>query len=292
MKLYRKFMMLVMVICLIVSSFALVGCGSDEATPAAEVEPVIVIAAFGTSVASGQENLEDFDTMVRERFPDYDVRWGLTAGFIINKLRKAGQTTLFEREVPIKSVDEVYADLRAEGKTNVAVQCLLMMPGSEFREVLSFSTAGLNVKYGYPLLFSPENMQNAMQILADNFAGGDAATILCAHGNDHHPDYNAPLIEADEYLRANYDNVYLASVEGPPGTDCFTDVAESGAKKVHFIPFMIVSGDHIENDVMGDEPEAWKVELGLPATADTGLGSNPEVMGIFMDSLDSVLSQF
>lgn len=286
---------------LIVSGIALAGCSSEECAPCPSAEPaaqthasqpVILIAAFGTSVPEGQKDLEAFDSMVLERCPGYDVRWGLTAGFIVNKLRKAGQTTMFERKVPIKTVDEIYSDLRAEGKTNVAVQCTLMMVGAEFREVLSFPTDGLNVKYGWPLLFAPENMQNAVTALADEFGQADTATILCAHGNAAYPEFNAQLVETDTYLRANYENTYLACVEGPPGTDCFADVLASGVTSVRFIPFMLVAGDHMENDVMGDDPESWKSQLGLPATSARGLGSNAAVMEIFLDSIEDVLGQF
>jgi len=258
-----------------------------------EQKPVIVIAAFGTSVPEAQKNLEDADTMVRERFPDYEVRWALTAQFIINKLRKAGQTTLFERKVPIKSVEEVYSDLRNEGKTNVAVQCLFVMTGGEFRQVLMVSTKGLNVKYGYPLLTAAENIQNMVRALSPTFGDRDTVTILCAHGNEHHPEFNSPLIEMDKYVRKSYENVFLATVEGPPGTkQAFADARKSGCNKVKFIPLMIVAGDHIKNDVMGDDPESWKMQLGLPATAGTGMGSNPAVMEIYLKSLERVLSQF
>jgi len=279
-----------LVICLLATAF--VGC-AKEGTLTNETKPVIVIAAFGTSILEGQKNLEDADTIVRERFPGYDVRWGLTAQFIINKLRKTGQTTMFERKVPIKSVEEVYADLRKEGKTNVAVQCLLVMAGGEFSQVLMVPTKDLNVKYGYPLLFAPENIQNTVRDLSPKFGGTDTVTILCAHGNGHHPIYNAPLIEMDNYLRKNYKNAFLATVEGAPGTEqAFADARKSGCKKVKFIPLMLVAGDHITNDVMGDDPDSWKSQLGLPATAETGMGSDPAVMEIYLKSLDGVLSQF
>lgn len=266
---------------------------AEEAAPTTETEPVIVITAFGTSVLEAHKNLEDVDTMVRDRFPDYEVCWAFTSQSIINKLRDAGKTTIFAREVPIKSLEEVYADLVKEGKTNVAVQCLLVVAGQEYQEVLGIPTTGLNVKYGYPLLSCAENIQDTVRALSPEFGDADTATILCAHGNGRHPELNAPLIKMDNYLRANYENVFLCTVEGPPGTEqAFADVAKSGCKKVKFIPLMIVAGDHIINDVMGDDPESWKMQLGLPATIETGLGSNPAVIEIYLESLESVLSQF
>ena len=272
------------------------GCGGQQAESPqepSEEKPVIVIAAFGSSMEKGQENLGDFDSMVRERFPDHDVRWAFTAGFIVKKLNEAGITTLFDSQTPVKSLDEVYDDLRAEGKTNVVVQIAMVMPGEEMRQALSYRTDGLNVKFGYPLLFSPENMQNVADALSPEFGGADTATILVSHGNEKHPEFNSALIQMDQYLRDNYDNVYLGTVEGPPGPDpALDDAKASGASQVKFVPLMLVEGDHITNDIMSDEPESWKVLLGLPATNATGMASNPAVMEIFLKSIENLVSQF
>ncbi|GAK55682.1 anaerobic cobalt chelatase [Candidatus Vecturithrix granuli] len=192
--------MLSFVMALIIVLTALV---SPAAAQEEEMEkPVIVIVAFGSTMEKGLENLGNFDAMVRERFPDHDIRWALTAGFIIKTHKEAGVTTLFESETPIKSLDEVYEDLRNEGKTNVVVQLALVMTGAEMRQALSYRTDKLNVKFGYPLLFSPENVQNVANALSSEFGEEGTATILCGHGNEHHPDFNAALIEMDKYQQS------------------------------------------------------------------------------------------
>jgi cobalamin biosynthesis Co2+ chelatase CbiK len=62
--------------------------------------------------------------------------------------------------------------------------------------------------------------------------------------------------------------------------------------KAKFVPLMLVEVDHITNDVMGDEPESWKVLVDLPATNATDMASNPEVMGILIQSIEDLVSQF
>jgi sirohydrochlorin cobaltochelatase len=285
----QSFISVALALTMVLTMVLVGGCSQQKVNE----KPVIVIAAFGSSMEQGLKNLGDFDSLVRDRFPDYDIRWALTAGFIIDKLKEAGVTTMFDSETPIKSLDDVYEDLRQEGKTNVVVQCLLVMPGAEMRQVLSYRTDGLNVKYGYPLLFSPENIQNAANALDSEFGGPDTGTILCAHGNEAHPEFNSALVQMDTYLRENYDNVYLATVEGPPGCDeAIEEVQASGVSQVKFVPLMLVEGDHITNDVMGDEPESWKVLVDLPATNATGMASNPDVMEIFLKSIQDLVSQF
>ncbi|MHB1253491.1 MAG: sirohydrochlorin cobaltochelatase [Candidatus Humimicrobiaceae bacterium] len=288
----KKTIVIIVIICLTVVILAgIIGCSQKKVIAS---KPVILIAAFGSSMESGEKNLADADKMIREKFPEYEIRWAFTAQIIIDKLKKAGKTTYFDRKVPIQNLEEAYAQLIAEGKTNVVVQCLHTMVGAEFRQVVNTPAKGLNVKYGFPLLFDPENIQNAVIALSDDF--GDAsntATILCAHGNEAHPENNAQLIEMDNYLRSNYKNTFLACVEGPPEFEgVLEDVLNSGVSNVKFVPLMLTYGDHISNDVMGDEPDSWKMQIGLPATAANAMGSNPIIIGMFIKEIKSALSQF
>jgi sirohydrochlorin cobaltochelatase len=255
--------------------------------------PVIVITAFGTNSAAGQKDLENVDRLVMARYPDHEVRWVFTSGFIRKKLISLGQTTLFERQVPIKSLEEVYADLRKEGKRNVALQCLLTMTGSEYSDALMVAADDLNVEYGYPLLAPPDNVARTADALAPKFNDEDTVTIICSHGNPKVFAFNVPLIQLDKYLRKHYQNVFLTTLDGPPGTEpAFADARKSGLPKVKFIPFLIVGGGHLSEDIMGDDPESYRNQLGLPATAESGLGNNPAVMSIWMESLDWTLAKF
>ena len=256
-------------------------------------KPVIVITAFGTGSAVGQKDLENVDRLVTARYPDHEVRWVITSRIIRKKLLTSGQTTLFERQVPLKSLEEVYADLRKEGKRNIVVQCLLITAGSEYSDALMVATDDLNVEYGYPLLALPENIARTAGALAPKFGDKDTATIICGHGNPDALAFNVPFIQMDKYLRKHYKNVFLTTLDGPPGTEpAFADARKSGLPKVKFIPFLIVGGGHLSKDIMGDDPESYRNQLGLPATAEAGLGNNPAVMSIWMESLDWTLAKF
>ena len=270
------------------------GCAENQVSSSND-KPVILVAAFGSSYETGQKNLEDFDTAVRNAFPDTDVYWGFTASFIVNKLAKQGQTTIFERQVPIIKIGEVFDFLRDKGYKNVLVINLLNMVGAEYREVLDTPTTGLNVKYVHPLLYYPENIQNLVLALEPEFGDpADTATILCAHGNEKELQFNAELIQVDNYVRENYKNTYLAVMEGVPE---FSKVKEEilsnpAIKKVKFVPFMLTFGDHMSNDVFGDEPDSFKSQLGLPAEIGDGMASNPKVQKLFIDRAKIVYGQF
>jgi sirohydrochlorin cobaltochelatase len=284
-------LLLIMVIGLV--ALPLFGCQVSPMEPVAGTKPIIVIAAFGTSVPEAQKNLEDFDAMVVKRFPNYDIRWAFTSQTIVDKLRELGQTTLFDRKVPLKTLDELYSDLEKEGKTEVAVQPIHISPGAEYYQVVTTPAKGLDTRVGMPLLVYYEEIEEFTKIISPKFGGADTVTILCGHGNDHQPQFNASLIALDNFVRENYKNVFVATVEGKPGFEqAMLDTKQTGLKKVHFIPVMEVAGDHIMNDVMGDDPESWKSQLSLEASADTGLASNPQVMALFLERIERLLTMF
>lgn len=275
------------------SLMILSGCSTTGGTMKSE-KPVILVAAFGSSYETGQKNLEDFDKALEAAFPGTDVYWAFTASFIVKKLRNEGTNTLFERKVPVLAIDEAYDYLRNQGIKNVITVNYLLMVGAEYREVLNTPANGLNVKYIHPLLYYPENIQNAVTALEGEFGDpADTATIFCAHGNEAHLEYNAELLQIDDYLRSNYDNTYLAVMEGTPEfSQVQKDVEASGVKNIRFIAFMLTYGDHMTNDVFGDESDSMKSRLGLNATITNGLSSIPSFQNIYISKIKSVMKQF
>jgi sirohydrochlorin cobaltochelatase len=277
----------------LVSVLILGGCVSQEQSISG-TKPIILIAAFGSSYESGLGNLNDFDRAVARAFPDHEVRWAFTATFIVKKLQKNGVHTVFDRNVKVESLEQALQRIKEEGKTRVLIQSLHLMVGAEFREVLEADTSGLNVKFCYPLLFHGENIDKVVQALENEIAdSGETATLFCAHGNEAHPEYNAELVRIDNYLRATYKNTYLAVMEGNPEFDRVKEtVMNNGTKKVKFVTFMLTYGDHMSNDVMGDEEDSMKSQLGLPAECSNGLASHPEIQELFIGRMKSTLNQF
>lgn len=280
---------------LLLSVMSCAGTAGVKSNADSQGKPAILLTAFGSSYDTGQKNLEDLDTAYRQAFPDHEIYWAFTASFIVKKLRKSGQETLFEREASFYTMDEAMDMFREKNIKKVAIQVVMVMVGSEYREVINTRTEGLNVKYGHTLFFNPEDIQNTASALSGEFGDPEEAfTILSAHGNDHHPEFNAELIQMNDYLMQNYENVRVATVEGSPlfNDALVQDIKDSGVQKVKFIPMMLTYGDHITNDVMGDEEDSWKTILGMEASAANGMASNPAIQDIYIGSTRRVLSQF
>ncbi len=270
-----------------------VSCSSAPESIVSE-KPVILVAAFGSSYETGQKNLDDFDKAVRAAFPDNEVYWGFTASFIVDKLRKQGNTTMFSSEVPLLKIDEAFVWLKDQGYKDVLTVNFLIMPGEEYREVMKTPTNGLNVKYVHSALYYPENLQNSILALEDEIADSDdTATIFCAHGNEKHLQYNGELEQINDYLQLNYKNTYLVTMEGTPEWPPVREaVLSSGVSIIKFITFMLTFGDHMSNDVMGDEEDSLKSQLGLEATVTDGLASMPDFQNMYIQKMRSQMAQF
>ena len=255
--------------------------------------PVILIAAYGTAQPQALECLENVDALTRRRFPGHEVRWAITSPYIMKMLHKAGYESLFKREVPLQDLEEVYDDLRREGKTRVACQCLLVHEGSESDRVLKTPADGLRVEYGLSLLADSRQIEGTVAAVASRFGGEGTATVLVGHGSNTEARANVPFKYMDEYLRRHYRNTVVAMIHGSPSPDeVFPALKAAAPKEVVFVPLMITNSEHILNDVVGDKPDSWKNRLGLPCRFAPSLSETPAVMDVYLNSLQEVIARF
>jgi len=258
-----------------------------------EGKPVIVILAHGTGEANAQKALENVDTQARKRFTGYELRWALASEALMKRLKASGQTTLFSREEPMQNLTDLYAELKAMGKMNVAVQLLLVVEGSESHRLLETPSIGLHVEYGQPLLKNLANIERLIQAITPEFGGEGDLTIVVGHGNEKEPNSNVPFQRIDKQLRAGYRDVYVTMIEGSPSPDeVFPKVKRPEHQRVVFVPLMITNSEHIVNDVLGDNDKSWKTKLGLPYKLAPSLSQTPAVMEIYFKSLEEVLGRF
>jgi len=256
-------------------------------------KPVILIINFGTIYDQGMRDLENIDKILTARYPGNEIRWVFANGVVRDKLQQTGKTLLFERKTPMMGLADTYADLRKQGKRDVAVQFLFTVPGSDGTDDLMMPADGLNVEYGYALLAAPDSIARVTRALEPRFAGKDTVTIIFTNGNNTVPIRNWPLIQMDRYIRKHYKNVFLTTLGGKPGCDAaVADARKSGLKKVKYIPFYFVIGHNAIDFIMGDKPDTLKSRVGMEATIDTGLAWDKKVMDIWMESVDWSLANF
>ena len=270
----------------------IIAISAPKALPAASTaNPAIVLAAFGTTTEAF-ETYNHFETKVRERFPDYEIRWAFTSHKVRHKVAK-------EKGKKLNDLATTLRELKAAGYSGVAIQSLHIVPGEEWdKKVVQISRdiPGLKVALGKPLLSSKEDQERVLQTVAQTFPKDlkDTAVVLMAHGSPA-PEGEKAYIAFDRLLRSRYQNVFLGAVEHQPAKEeAFEAVKKANPATVVLMPFMFVAGEHAAKDMLGDDPESWKSEL-LKQKAyriegiKKGLGYQDGIIAIYLDHLAKAL---
>ncbi len=246
--------------------------------------PVIAVA-FGTSTEA-RDTYAFFEECFRARYHDTELAWAFTSRILREKAHNGA--------LKMSSLEEVLQSFEQRGYKRAVVQSLHIIPGIEFQKITEAArSSALKTAIGMPLLTSDEDLEKTVNALADRIPpSGEWATVLVGHGT-HHPSGNA-YHTLKRILQERYkENVLISVVEGEPAWQTAREsIQKSGVKKVKFIPLMFVAGDHMLNDVMGDDSEdgeaSWKVQLpGFEIDgAEKGLGFNPNIIDIYLQHLE------
>lgn len=270
---------------------ALAGCATGEpgttggkGISMSQTTPAIVLVAFGTTSDKGREVFAVIEQAARQRYPQHEIFLAFTSQTVVNRLHKRG--------VQVRNLPETLAALQAQGYRQAVLQSLMIVPGQKNAEIAQLPTGTVQVAYGQPLMATPEDIRAVAAAVSADIAS-DRPTVFVTHGNSKYPRYNQALLDFAATVEAQYDNAVTCSVEGEPGLAKLPWARKHAAKAgaVHFVPLMLVAGDHIENDVLGDEPDSWKSLIGAPqATCSRPLGYNAGIRDIFFRHLDTAMT--
>lgn len=284
-----KMITLLLVVTLLVSAtcFALA-----QETP----KKTILVVSFGTSYNENRAlTLDAIEESIAQRHPDWDVRRAYTAQTVIDILEKRDG-------LKIDNVTQAMDRLVADGVKELIVQPTLVMPGYEYEDVASevapYADKFEKFALGKPLIYYNEDYDAVVDALVaaiPEVGQDDTAVVLMGHGSHHFA--NATYAALDYVLHAKgYENVFVGTVEGFPTVDqVIANVTAFGAKKVVQYPFMIVAGDHANNDMAGDEEDSWtslftqagfEVENRL-----VGLAQNEGIVNIIFAHLDATIKE-
>jgi len=113
------------------------------------------------------------------------------------------------------------------------------------------------------------------------------AIVLMGHGTSHYA--NSAYAALDyKFKDLGYSNVFVGTVEAYPSLDAiFRRLRENHIQNILLTPFMIVAGDHANNDMAGDEEDSWNMQFqkaGFQVEClIKGLGEYERVREIFVD---------
>ena len=270
------------------------------------LDKALLVVSFGTTHEETRaRTIDAIEEHLAKAFPDRKLYRGWTSRMIVKRLREqcAAGGAGWEKSAaggpgpemgPVRTLtlEEALEQMRADGIRDVLVQPTHMIPGAENDRMLSAleeSADGFEqILAGQPLLSTEEDRERLARALAEELLGTETikepveagetteaevpgddrrALILMGHGSANKPEANRIYEEMQQtFQRLEYDNVFVATVEGTPALEDVLAAMEQAVKdedlqEVVLAPLMIVAGDHAKNDMAGPEEDSWKNRL-------------------------------
>ena len=281
-------------------------------------ENEILVVSFGTSFNDSRvADIKGIEDALQEAYPDWSVRRAFTAQIIINHIQARDEEC-------IDNMDQALERAVSNGVKNLVVQPTHLMHGAEYDELMesveAYQDQFESVKVAEPLLgevgedatvinADKEAVAEAITSEAVETAGYDsldaakedgAAFVFLGHGTSHTAKVSYSQMQT-QMNDLGYDNVFIGTVEGEPEeTACeavIDAVAQAGYKKVILRTFMVVAGDHDNNDMAGDDDDSWKSMFNASGdfvSVDTqiaGLGEIEAIQNLYVAHAKAVIGE-
>ena len=270
----------------------------DDARNQDEIgENELLVVSFGTSYNDSRvADIKGIEDALQAAFPDWSVRRAFTAQIIIDKLKKRDGIT-------IDNMTEALDRCVEDGVKEIVVQPTHLMGGLEYTDVKDeldkYADKFDKISLGDPLLTSDDDYKKVAAAIKENMASfDDGKTALCLMGHGTEADSNADYAKMQEVFKnEGLTQFFVGTVEAEPTCeDVIAAASAAGYKKAVLAPFMVVAGDHANND-MADEtdPDSWAakfVAAGFEVTCLLqGLGQNVAVDDIYVSHVDDAIAK-
>ena len=281
-------------------------------------ENEILVVSFGTSFNDSRAaDIGSVEKAIRKANPDWSVRRAFTAQIIINHIQARDNEKIDNMEQALERAVSC-------GVKNLVIQPTHLMRGAEYDELVEavngYKDKFENIAVAEPLLGKVGNSASvinqdkkdvAVAITAEavktaGFASLEAAAekgtafVFMGHGTSHSAKISYSQM-ASQMEELGYENVFIGTVEGEPEETACENVIEAvkdaGYTKVVLRPLMVVSGDHANNDMAGDDEDSWKSMFKASGAFEkidcqiAGLGRIPAIQQMYVDHTAAAVSQ-
>ena len=253
----------------------------------------IVVMTFGTTFAENRAKTIDATIEgIKAAHPGVKVVTAYTSHIIIDRVAA-------NEGIKYPTPEEALAQLKAEGYTRVALTTLDIVPGMEYNYKLgvfnSYKQDFKKMTIGTPLMYwqgqeeQADDVTEVLEAFATQFpkTKKGEGIVMMAHGTPNIANAYYAVIQ-EKLQEMGYDNVFIETVEGWPSLETIIPKLKAKKiKKVTIMPFMMVAGDHANNDMAGSEEDSHKSILekeGIKVEAYIhGLGENEAVRNVFVE---------
>ena len=250
------------------------------------MKKAMLFVSFGSSYESARrDNIDKTVNYVAKNFEDYDVFQAYTSNMIRKKLNNQG--------IKIDSVSEALSKIKDSGYTKVVIVSLHIIAGFEYEKILevvndfNFNSCAITT----PMLYDDKDYFDVATLVDKLFNDLEHPVILMGHGSEHKNDISYDKLQ-EELDKIKSNKYYIATVEGKVTIqDIIAKLKNNRQTDVFLTPFMLVCGDHANNDMAGDEDDSWinilKSEDIVANPVLKGLGEYEEVAKFFINKIKS-----
>ena len=253
----------------------------------------MVVMSFGTTYKDTRVKTIDATVdAIKAAPPNTKVITAFTSHIIRDRIQQ-------KEGITYPTPEEALAELKKDGYTRVALASLDVIPGMEYnydaavynlyKNDFKKMTLGTSLMYWMGQENQTDQVIETLKAVQSQFPklGKEDGLLIMAHGTPDPSNAYYSVIQ-DRIHTLGMKNVFIYTVEGTPNLEqVIPQLKLHGIKHVTMMPFMMVAGDHANNDMAGNEPESHKSILEKEGfKVDTylhGLGENQNIRNLFVE---------
>ena len=253
----------------------------------------MVVMSFGTTYKDTRAKTIDATVdAIKAAHPNTKVVTAFTSHIIRDRIQQ-------KEGITYPTPEEALAELKKDGYTRVALASLDVIPGMEYnydaavynlyKDNFKKMTLGTSLMYWMGQENQTDQVIETLKAVQSQFPklGKEDGLLIMAHGTPDPSNAYYSVIQ-DRIHTLGMKNVFIYTVEGTPNLEqVIPQLKLHGIKHVTLMPFMMVAGDHANNDMAGKEPDSHKSILEKEGfKVDTylhGLGENPNIRNLFVE---------
>lgn len=253
----------------------------------------IVVMSFGTTYKDTRvKTINATVDAIKAAHPNTKVITAFTSHIIRDRIQQ-------KEGITYPTPEEALAELKKDGYTRVALASLDVIPGMEYnydaavynlyKNDFKKMTLGTSLMYWMGQENQTDQVIETLKAVQSQFPklGKEDGLLIMAHGTPDPSNAYYSVIQ-DRIHTLGMKNVFIYTVEGTPNLEqVIPQLKLHGIKHVTLMPFMMVAGDHANNDMAGNEPDSHKSILEKEGfKVDTyihGLGENQNIRNLFVE---------
>ncbi|PKM52056.1 MAG: sirohydrochlorin cobaltochelatase [Firmicutes bacterium HGW-Firmicutes-7] len=255
-----------------------------------ESKRAILVISFGSSIEEARlKAIQPIEELIKESFPNYQVERAFTSNKIIKKLKET-------KGLFFDTPEEGLQKLIKKGFQEIILQPLHIIPGFEFdkikKTIMDNRSPSVEIRLGKPLLYDKIDYLKVMEALQTQLPTikGKQVVLFIGHGTNHQA--NEHYYALQTFLKEQGHPIIVSTLEADMD-QVMMQLKEGGYTEVVLMPFLLVAGDHVQNDLLGEDEYSWKSRLTssgyLVKAYPKGLGENPAFQALYLQRVQELI---